>query len=134
MIKKRKERYNQKMDFIVEKIESIPEPIETDIEMDATFYRVQISIDATADIISMLVKDLGKEVSDDYHNIDLLIKEKIISLKQGEKLKNLNGLRNAIVHKYNKFEEKEVLDNIENIKNNLLEFLEIAENVVKTLT
>jgi len=67
--KKRIERYRQKIDFIAEKIGSIPKKIDGPLAVDATLYRVQAAIDAAMDLTAMLAKDKGMEVSDDYSNI-----------------------------------------------------------------
>ena len=65
----RKQRYRQKINFVTEKIIDIPKKLQTDIEIDATLYRVQIAIEGCMDVVAMLVKDKGKDVSDDYNNI-----------------------------------------------------------------
>ena len=44
-----------------------------------------------------------------------------------EDLKRFNGLRNAIVHKYNNFEEESVIKNLTAIRTSLEGFLEIVE-------
>ncbi|MEW5896250.1 MAG: DUF86 domain-containing protein [Nanoarchaeota archaeon] len=131
-MKERLSRYNQKFNFICEKLEKIPAK-PSGLVIDATLYAVQVSIDAAMDIVAMLVKDLGEEVSDDYHNLGILQEKKILSQKEADILKRYNGLRNAIVHKYNKFEEKEVTEHIGEIKNNLYAFLEKVENAVKKI-
>ena len=100
---------------------------------DATLYRVQTAIDAAMDLVAMLVKDNGLEVSDDYSNIKKLFNAKIIGEKLSEDLAMLNGLRNAIVHKYNSFEEETVLENIDEITGVLEDFLEKVENELKTI-
>ena len=123
----RLQRYKQKMNIIVNKLESIPKEIKTEVAVNATLYCVQVSIDATMDIIAMLAKDIGHDVSDDYHNIGNMVKSKIISASAAEDLKRFNGLRNAIVHKYNNFEEESVIKNLTAIRTSLEGFLEIVE-------
>ncbi len=124
----RKLRYQQKINFVAEKIGNLPKEFDNSIKVDATFYRIQTAIDACLDLVAMLVKDKGLEVSDDYSNIHLLEKQKVFDKKLAEDLAMLNGLRNAIVHKYNSFEEKTVLNNIEEIIEIMEKFLEIVEN------
>jgi uncharacterized protein YutE (UPF0331/DUF86 family) len=53
----------------------------------------------------MMVKDLGLEVGDAHSNIESLESAKAIERGTADFLRKLNGLRNAIVHKYNKFDE-----------------------------
>lgn len=129
----RAERYRQKMNFIITKLESIPASRKTNIEVNATLYCVQVAIDAAMGIIAMLVKDIGHDVSDDYHNINILVKEKVISEVIGEDLRRFNGLRNAIVHKYNAFEEESVLKHVPTIKNSLEKFLNNVETKLNAI-
>ena len=132
-MQKRLQRYRQKINFIAEKIWSISKKIDSPLATDATLYRVQTAIDAAMDLVAMLVKDNGLEVSDDYSNIKKLFNAKIIGEKLSEDLAMLNGLRNAIVHKYNSFEEETVLENIDEITGVLEDFLEKVENELKTI-
>ena len=132
-MQKRLQRYRQKINFIAEKIGSISKKIDSPLATDATLYRVQTAIDAAMDLVAMLVKDNGLEVSDDYSNIKKLFNAKIIGEKLSEDLAMLNGLRNAIVHKYNSFEEETVLENIDEITGVLEDFLEKVENELKTI-
>ncbi len=127
----RLQQYRGKINFICEKIESLPNnEINTDILRDAVFYKIQVIIESSSDIVAMLVKDIGKDVEDDYTNIETLKKEGIISQLISEKLKEWNGLRNVLVHRYNKIEEDVVLNNLEDIKKTIMEFIENAENAV----
>ncbi len=125
-------RYQQKINFICEKMENLPvNP--TGLLIDAVLYRVQVSIDALTDIVAMLVKDIGAEVSDDYNNIDLLSAKKVVTAKEAEMLKKCNGLRNAIVHKYNHFEEQEVIRNITRIRRDFYELINTFEQNIKKI-
>jgi len=65
-------------------------------------YSLQLCVDIAMDIVAMLVKDLGMTVEDDYTNIERLRKEGIISEADANLLRTYNGLRNAIVHKYDR--------------------------------
>jgi uncharacterized protein YutE (UPF0331/DUF86 family) len=76
----------------------------------AALYALQICIESEMDIIAMKVKDSGLVVEDDYTNIEKLIHEKVISFEEGELLKEFNGMRNAIVHKYNKLDREMIKD------------------------
>ena len=120
-MEKRKERYLEKINFILDKIEDIPE-FEDEIKRDAAFYRMQVAIEAAMDIIAMLTKDLGGDVKDDYTNISFLVEKKVLDKDLGERLKELNGLRNVIV------EEKREL-----VFETLNEFVEKVENVIKRI-
>lgn len=52
------------------------------------------------DLSAMKTKDIGLVVEDDYTNIEKLIKNDTISMKDGALLRKYNDIRNAIVHKY----------------------------------
>lgn len=134
MEKERLQRYRQKINVATEKIMDIPLRAATALEIDATLYRVQVAIEASMDLAAMLVKDKGREVGDDYSNIHLLEKEGILAAGLAKKLATLNGLRNAIVHKYNSFEETTVVKNIAPIKRTILAFLQIVDHELQTFT
>ena len=107
---KRIDQYRRKLEFIIEKISILPNNVEENIFfMDALFYRLQVSVDAAMDIVAMLCKDLGITVKDDYSNIDELEPLEIFSKEFLNELRRLNGLRNALVHRYNKIEEEQIL-------------------------
>ena len=127
---KRHEQYLRKINFVIEKINILPNNIASDkFYMDALFYRLQVAIDATMDIIAMLCKDFGISVHDDYMNISELEKIKIFPLSIFTQLRKLNGLRNALVHKYNKIEEDLILQE----KNQLVENLNLFIDLVKVI-
>jgi len=130
---KRKERYDKKLDYIFYKISNLPLDPLNEITIDATLYRIQTSTEAAMDVIAMLCKDLGIPVSDDYSNIAELNAKKIISDDLAEDLKRLNGLRNAIVHRYNKLNYQEVIKNINEIKRILLNFIEVVEDLLREI-
>ena len=79
----------------------------------------------------MMVKDSGYTVKDDLSNIDTLESNKIISPELAETLKQLNSLRNVLVHRYNKIELEKILRSIDKIRDALLEFVEVVENFIK---
>ncbi|MBI4016211.1 MAG: DUF86 domain-containing protein [Candidatus Aenigmarchaeota archaeon] len=126
-------RYRKKISILIEKLVGIPKKIDSDIAKDAALFRIHIAIEAAMDIAAMLVKDHGRDVSDDYHNIEMLVDIKTLDSSLAEQLKKLNGLRNAIIHKYNKFEEKTVFENKEKIVSTLKKFLSVIDHELKTL-
>jgi len=127
----RKEQYKRKFEFVIEKISNLPQDLkENQYYLDALFYRLQISIDACMDIVAMLCKDLGITVKDDYSNLDELEKLNIYTKTLLEELRKWNGLRNAIVHKYNKIEEYLVLKEKEKVKSSILNFIEKTEEFI----
>ena len=127
----RKEQYKRKLDFITEKIYNLPNvENQDDIYIDALFYHLQVAIDASMDVIAMLCKDLGIKVRDDYKNIDNIKKLNIFSPELVNKLRKFNGLRNALVYKYNKIEEDLILQQKEDIKENLNSFVKKVDIII----
>lgn len=119
----RKDQYKRKLEFIIDKITNLPEKIDENyFFLDALFYRLQISIDATMDVVAMLCKDLGITVKDDYSNLDALDELSIFSPNLIKRLHQWIGLRNVLVHKYNKIEEDLVLQNKNEVVNTLITF------------
>ena len=129
----RLQRYRQKINFILEKLSALPKQPKTAVEIDATLYRLQVAIEATIDIVAMLVKDKGYTVSDDYHNLQQLAELKVIPAALAEELKKLNSMRNAIVHKYNRFEAETVIKSKENTREVVVKFLRNTEHELKTI-
>jgi len=125
----RKDRYLSKMGFIIEKLYTLPDEIDSleELEIDGVLYRVQTSIDAALDIVAMMVKDIGIDVDDDYENIEILVDKKVIDPKLGDEIKKLNGLRNAIAHKYENLDIELILNNLEIVKEQLREFIDSIE-------
>ncbi|MFW6305350.1 MAG: DUF86 domain-containing protein [Candidatus Saliniplasma sp.] len=101
----RKERYLKKIEKLEKEKEYIQKhEIEDDTTERAVLYSFQVSIEITTDIIAMKVKDIGRVVEDDYSNIEKLVDEGIINQKEADLLKRFNGVRNAVVHKYDKLD------------------------------
>ncbi len=83
------------------------------------------------DLVALLVTDEEEIIGDNYHNIHTLEEEKIIPSALATQLRKLSGLRNALAHRYNKFEEETVIDNIDRIKQSLKDLLAIINHVQK---
>ena len=133
MIKDKINRYHEKIEYIIEALEQIPEKPERPIEISGTFYNLHTSIESAMDIIAMLLKDLGFRVEDDYSNIEKLVELKIIDEELGEKLKMCNGLRNWLVHRYNRVDTKIVLRSVDEVKDILMKFIERIEGVLNEI-
>lgn len=128
---KRKDQYSRKFEFIIDKISLLPDNIEENIfYVDALFYRLHVSVDAAMDIVAMLCKDLGITVKDDYSNIDELEGLDLFQKKLLRNLRRLNGVRNVLVHRYNKIEEVQIIREKDNFVNILKEFVKRVEKVV----
>lgn len=131
-MEQRQLRYRQKMNFVLDKLNSLPAKPVTSLDIDATLYRLQVAIEAGIDVMAMLVKDKGYTVSDDYHNLQQLADAKVISSALAEELKMLNSTRNQIVHRYNTFEVETILHQKETMKKSLIQFLKIVDHELQT--
>lgn len=129
MDEKRAGQYRSKIGYILDKMYTIPEDAGTmdDLSIDGVLYRVQTSIDAAVDMVAMLVHDMGVSVGDDYENINHLLAKNEINRELAQNLKKLNGMRNAVVHRYGAVDVELIFENIEEIKRILCEFIEIIE-------
>lgn len=129
LIEERKNRYRSKIGYIIDKMYSLPDNTTKldELGIEGVLYRVHTSIEAAMDLAAMLVRDIGIDVGDDYDNIDILKEKKIIEAELADELKRLNGLRNAIVHKYGSVDTELILQNLESIKEILRSFADIIE-------
>ena len=122
------ERHLKKIEILERELEYIySHEITGEVTERAALYSLQICIESGMDIIAMKVKDIGLVVEDDYTNIGKLIQENVIGLKEGELLKEFNGIRNAIVHKYNRLD----LDMIKEALERIAEFAEVIFKIAE---
>lgn len=129
---KRQGVYRRKLHVITESIGRIPDDRDSlsPLELDGVLHNVQVTIDAVMDIAAMLVKDGGHEVKDDYQNLEIPVGEGMLDDSLAEELRRLNGSRNAIVHRYNSFEEETLVEGLDRIRSEVLDFAEIVEGRV----
>ncbi len=122
------ERYLEKIEILERELEFInSHEIKDEVTERAFLYSLQICIESGMDIIAMKVKDAGLVVGDDYTNIEKLIQGNVIALKEGELLKEFNGIRNAVVHKYNSLEMAIIKEALERIA----EFAEVIFKIAE---
>jgi len=129
LIEERKNRYRSRIGYILEKMYSLPDNIATidELVIDGVPYRVHTSIEAAMDLAAMIVRDIGVEVGDDYDNIEILKEKNVINAELAEELKSLNGMRNAIVHKYGNVNTELIFQSLERIKEILHRFVKNIE-------
>ncbi|MFB0562077.1 MAG: DUF86 domain-containing protein [Candidatus Lokiarchaeia archaeon] len=126
-------QYRRKIDYVASMLGDLPPNLDDQYQFEALLYRLHTSIDAIMSIVAMLVKDLGFEVGDDYFNIEKLESAGIVKGNMADFLRKLNGLRNAIVHKYNKFDEDVVREELDEVLKRVFDFLEVVENVLREI-
>ena len=124
------DRYHKKLDFIEDKISNLPQDLEIEYMIDALYHRIQISVEAMNDVISMLCKDLGLQIEDDYSNIDELENLNIFPDEFLNEIRRLNGLRNVLVHRYNKIEEDLIVNEKDHFVEVLKKFIKIVEKLI----
>ncbi len=129
----RNKRYNDKIQHIFVYIQDLPLKPKNELEKRGIFYSLQTSIEAVVDLTAMIVKDLGIQVKDDNYNITEIIKIKKLNPELGEKLKKANGLRNIIVHRYNDVDEQIILDSVQEVKDLLLNWVKIIEDILNEI-
>ncbi|ADT83360.1 type VII toxin-antitoxin system HepT family RNase toxin [Thermococcus barophilus] len=123
----RRQRYLEKLEKFEEEYEFIKRhEMKDEVTQRALLYSLQLCVDIAMDVVAMLTKDLGITVEDDYTNIERLLEKGVISKNEAELLKRFNGLRNAIVHKYDRL-------NLTVVKEGLHKIDELYKVVVKLI-
>ncbi len=122
------ERYLKKIEILERELEYISRhEITGEVTERAALYSLQVCIESGMDIIAMKVKEIGLVVEDDYTNIEKLVQGNAIALKEGGLLKEFNGIRNAVVHKYNSLEMAIIKEALERI----VEFAEVIFKIAE---
>jgi len=99
---KQDDRYLTKFErFITEEEFISTHTIENNVTERALLYSLQVSIEISMDIVAMKLRDMGLKVDDDATNIEKIEDQGIITQGEADFLKEINGVRNFIVHRYN---------------------------------
>lgn len=118
------EKIQRKTEYILEKLKYLrinkPENLEHFIGDDtlqmSILYAIHVSIEATVDItIFVGTRIFGIKYTGDYEMFESLKEKDIIQEDIFEKLRKLNGLRNAIVHAYDSLIIEEIYGNYDEI-------------------
>ncbi|MDI6708092.1 MAG: DUF86 domain-containing protein [Candidatus Thermoplasmatota archaeon] len=121
-----KERYIKKLETFEKEKEFIKShKISDDVTRRALLYSLQICVETAMDIVAMKIKDSGMVVEDDYSNIQKLVEDRIIKPEEAELLREFNGIRNAIAHKYDKLD----MDIIEEALGKIDEFSDVVVKI-----
>lgn len=132
----RPDAYRRKLGTIVESLEELPDDPHdlSRLEREGVQHLVQVATDAAMDVTAMLVKDHGQRVRDDYHNLQEAEELGVVEPDLADRLRTLNGLRNAIVHRYDRFEEDEVLGGLDRIAEDLTRFVHVVDDLLEERT
>jgi len=127
----RRKRYLEKLEVFEEEMEFIEAKaktlvVEDDVTKRALLYALEVCVDVVLDVVAMATKDLGLTVEDDYTNVEKLEKEKMLTKKESELIRRFNGLRNAVVHKYNQLD----LDAVQRGLNKIKVLYEVLDKLV----
>jgi len=78
----------------------------------AIYKAYQEIVEAFMDIVAMMIKDIGLLPEDDYTNIQKLVNNGILHDTHAHILEIANNTRNWIVHRYNKLDDKYILERL----------------------
>lgn len=124
----RKNIYQSKIERFTEEEEFIcAHVIENDVTERALLYSLQVAIEISMDIIAMKIRDMGLKVEDDATNIEKITNKNFISKDEGDFLRQMNGVRNFIVHRYNHLDMdfiNEALSRIGELKGLIIKVIE----------
>ncbi len=121
----RMKRYLEKLEVFegeMRFIKTKPFTEEDDVTKRALLYALEVCVDVVMDVVAMATRDLGLTVEDDYTNVEKLEKEKVL-------IRRFNGLRNAIVHKYNRLD----LDAVQRGLNKIEKLHEVLDKLVEVV-
>jgi len=97
----------------------------------ATERLLQELIEAAIDVNTYLIVQTGNTIPDDYYESFIKIGElKIISLELAEKLAPSAGLRNRLVHEYDRLEHSIVLDAVRTAENLYPQYVKQIEDYI----
>lgn len=126
-------RYNEKIALIRHRVtqiddwsgEFVTDSLESDEKTLLAIYKAfQEIIEALMDLGAMTLTDSDNAPQDDYQNIDKLHQIGIIPKDAAKSLKAANGLRNWIIHRYNRLDDKLAFDSLNELIPLLLKSLE----------
>jgi len=136
---KRKQRYKDKIGLAlrrIEKIEEILQKFEDETIKLAVYKAFQEVSEAITDISAMLLIDNKISIEDDYSNIEKVKEILNFNDNEIEILKETNGLRNRVIHKYNKTDDKIARESINillpDVKKTIEKIERFIENGSKT--
>ena len=96
----------------------------------AVYKAFQEIVEALFDLIAMKLKDSKKLPEDDYANIVLLEQEGFLAVKEASALREINGLRNRLVHEYSGLSDSIAFNSI---KESLGSVFALQEKIAKWL-
>lgn len=131
----RRIRYLDKLAHIDRRVANIESwlPLSDEERTKLAIYKAfQEIAEAFADILSMKLVELKIPPKDDYTNIILIEERGLLDEDTSNILRSTNGLRNRLVHSYNKVSDELALELIKNLLPKLLEIRKCLESWTST--
>lgn len=101
----REDRYLSKLETLIKEEEFVKAyRIEDEVTERALLHALEIAAEISMDIIAMKIRDMGLKVEDDTTDIEKIAHEGIIPKSESDFLRQMNGVRNFVVHRYNKLD------------------------------
>jgi len=91
----------------------------------AIYKAFQEVVEALMDIIAMICRDIDVGPKDDYTNIEVLVSEEIIQPDYARIIREANGLRNKLIHWYNRIDDEIALRSIRRLRTPLRDILKV---------
>ena len=129
----RARRYKDKLDMVFKRAGQVQEWL-ADVSEDefleynmtklAVHKAFQEAVEASLDLVAMMCKDLGITSQDDYSNLERLA---ALSARSREVLVEANGLRNHLVHRYNRRDDLLAMQSMKDLQGGIVAFGEEVE-------
>lgn len=136
MDNERKNRYLQKIKLAYKRLKNIEEDFsnfDREIIKLGIYKAFQELVEVLTDIAAMIIIDKKTNIGDDYSNIENIKEIVNLSDKDIETLNEANGLRNRIIHKYNKTDDKEAKESIEKLTPGINKILEKLSEFIEKI-
>jgi uncharacterized protein YutE (UPF0331/DUF86 family) len=135
-----KVRIEMKLEEMMKYIYELQEMMPSDEEYYTNLVRrracektIEIALDSLIDIASMIVASERFGLPTDEGNIiDLIVEHKVIDKKLGEKIKDMKGFRNILVHRYGHVDDEIVYLILSTGLNDFYDFEKQVDRYLKT--
>jgi uncharacterized protein YutE (UPF0331/DUF86 family) len=95
---------------------------------------IEVAIESLIDVSAMIVSAQKFGLPANEENIlEILIGKKVLSRKLGEKLKDMKGFRNVLIHRYAHVDDEMVYHNLSNYLKDFYEFENAVESYLEAL-
>ncbi len=84
---------------------------------------IEVAIESLIDVCAMIVSAQQFGLPENEEDIfDILIEKRVLNSKFGEKLKDMKGFRNILIHRYGHVDDEMVYNNLSSCINDFYEF------------